>query len=860
MTLIRNARAASILALLLTSSIAGATGTAFVSIIATGQATVTLTAPDGTTLTQTTTSGDVALAPRMSGPHRISVTVGGKTTTGDVIIPENGQVRIIFNPSASRPFESYVAALEAVTVTAQRVEESLQKIPLAVTALDSRQLEAKQITNVQQASYSVPNLWMEKNTGTSSGSRAAIRGVGEDESFFTSDTPVGIYIDDVYIPRQTGAQFDLYELERLEILRGPQGTLYGRNTSAGAIRLVTKQPGNKWRANADGTFGSFSRTDVRGSVNAPLGEKGGLLLSGLLKKHKGYDINTVNNADVNDQDVVGGRIAFRWLPSSKFSAVVNAELTRERSTPGYAVGFIMQPPFLSTVAPFPLLASGFGVGKTDIFQQLDGDRNIRTLQSDLLNPINDIDQDGYSATLTYALSDTMTVKSVTSYRKMFNELLLDADGRVGNFAGLQSLGAPAPAFHLYQNQNQNQFSQEFQITATRDRIRYVGGLYYFREHNDQKTENIIFNAFGRNNFWLVDANTNSFAAYGSATYTASDKLTLTGGARITADDKDFFTRVFLPTGAQLVACANAQGVVATGGGARACNASDPAGFTSTPVQKNLDKSWSAITPRVALDYAFSATSMGYLSYSRGFKSGAFDGRSNTAAAILPLLPINPEKIDTLEAGVKADVANGRARVNAAIFLNKWKDLQGTGTDPNGNFYRTTLGDVTTRGVEVEARFVPREGFEVFGQLSLLKTKYDTVTFNQVALCGNLNTGDRKLELKMSPPYSYQVGALYSAGAPGGKGRVILGGAISGKGRFWHTTCNADTGSEDGFKLIDASLAYQTRDNKWRITAAGENLGDEKYVIGSFAVGGLRMSSGYFNPPRRFGLTLRYSYN
>lgn len=860
MTLIGNVRGTLILALTLLASVAGATGTAFISIIATGQATVTLTGPDGSTLTQTSTTGDVALSPRVAGPHRISVTVGGKTTTGDVIIPESGQVRIIFNPTASRPFESYVAALEAVTVTAQRVEESLQKIPLAVTAFDSRQLENKQITNVQQASYSTPNLWMEKNTGTSSGSRAAIRGVGEDESFFTSDTPVGIYIDDVYIPRQTGAQFDLYELERLEVLRGPQGTLYGRNTSAGAIRLVTKQPGNKWRANADGTFGSFSRTDVRGSINAPLGEKGGVLVSGLVKKHKGYDTNTVNNSDVNDQDVAGGRVALRWLPNSRFNAVLNAEITRERSTPGYAVGFIMQPPFLSTVSPFPLLASGFGVGRTDIHQQLDGDRDIRTLQSDLTNPINDIDQDGYSGTVSYALSDTVALRSVTSYRKMFNELLLDADGRVGNFAGLQSLGAPAPAFHLYQLQNQDQFSQEFQINATRERLRYVGGIYYFREHNDQKTENIIFNAFGRNNFWLVDANTSSFAAYGSATYTASDKLTLTGGARITLDDKDFFTRVFLPTGAQLVACANAQGLVSTGGGARACNASDPGGFTSTPVQKNLDKSWSAITPRFALDYALSPTSMAYLSYSRGFKSGAFDGRSNTAAAILPLVPINPEKIDTVEGGFKADLANGRARVNASIFYNKWKDLQGTGTDPNGNFYRTTLGDVSTRGAEVEARFVPRTGFEIFGQLSLLKTKYESVTFNQVALCGNLNTADRELELKMSPPHSFQVGALYSAGAPGGRGRIVVGGAISGKGRFWHTSCNADVGSEDGFTLIDASVAYETANGKWRVTAAGENLGDEKYVIGSFAVGGLRMSSGYFNPPRRFGLTLRYSYN
>ncbi len=855
MNFIRRGLIAASIALLALASISGATGTAFVSIIATGQATVTLTGPDGSTLTQTTTTGDVSLAPKSAGSHKISVTLGGKTYTGDVVIPDRGQVRIIFNPTASTPFESYVAAIEAVTVTAQRVEESLQKVPVAVTAFDNRQLEIKQITNVQQASYSAPNLWMEKNTGTSSGSRAAIRGVGEDESFFTSDTPVGIYVDDVYIPRQTGAQFDLYELERLEVLRGPQGTLYGRNTSAGALRLVTKQPGNKWRANADGSFGSFSRTDFRGSINAPVGEKAGILFSGLVKKHKGYDINTVNNADVNDQDLKAARVALRLLPNTRFNAVFNAEIIRERSTPGFAQAFVMQPPFLSTAAPFAPLASGFGVGKTDIFQQLDGDRDIHTLQSDLLNPINDINQDGYSATLSYALNDHVTLKSVSAYRKMFNELLLDADGRVGNFLGLAN---NAPAFHLYQLQNQDQLSQEFQITGAKDRLRYVGGVYYFREHNDQKTENVIFNALGRSNNWIVDANTKSYAGYASLTYTATDRLTLTGGGRLTNDDKDFFDRVFLPTGVQLVACANAQGLVATGGGARACNAADPAGFTSTPVQKRIDKSWSAFTPRLAADYAFNSSSMGYVSYSRGFKSGAFDGRSNTAAALLPLQAIDPEKIDTLEAGIKSDLAKGRARINAALFLNKWKDLQGTGTDPNGNFFRTTLGDVSTKGAEIEVRVVPRTGFEVFGQLSLLSTKYEKVTFNQVALCGNLNTGSRTLELKMSPPHSYQIGALYST--PVGGGRVVVGGSLSGKGRFWHTSCNADTGSEDGFKLLDASIAFESRDNRWRITAAGENLGDEKYLIGTFAVGGLRMSSGYFNPPRRLAVTLRYSYN
>lgn len=845
-----------------------ATGTAFVSIIATGEATVTLTGPDGSTTTNTTSSGDLVLSPKSDGPHKIKIAVGGKSYDGDVIIPANGQVRVIFNPNGSPAFESYVAAVEELTVTAQRIEESIQKVPVAVTAFDNRQLEIKQIANLQQASYATPNLWMEKNTATSSGSRAAIRGIGEDESFFTSDTPVGIYIDDIYIPRQNGAQFDLYELERLEILRGPQGTLYGRNTSAGAIKLVTKQPGNQRRFNADGSFGSFTRTDGRASLNLPIGETSALQIAGLVRKHKGYDINTVNGADVNDQDVTGGRAALRLSPSPKFTAIFAGDFVRERSTPGYAQAFVMQGPFLSTAFPFPVVANGaagFGVGKTDINQQLDGDSNIHTLQSDLTDPINDNDLSGFSASLSYALNDRTTLKSITAVRKMTHMILTDADGRVGNF-----LGSPNPAFHLFQDQKQSQWSEELQVTGSpSSSFRYVAGAYLFGEKNDQLTENIIFTQRGRSNHWLVNGETKSFAGYASLTYQANEKLSLTGGGRYTNDDKDFLSQVFLPTGSPvtranpsnnpLLVCARSTVVNTTDVLAGACTGASPAGFSTQAVRKQLNATFSAFTPRFAVDYAATPTTIVYGSYSRGFKSGAFDGRSNTGFAVLSLLPIKAEKINSYEAGLKTDFAKGKARLNVAAFFNDFQDLQGTGTDPNGNFYRTTLGNVETRGIEFESRVVPATGLEFFGQLSLLKTEYKKVTFDQVRLCGNLNTSGRKLELKMSPPHSYQVGAVYTTPAAD-HGRFSFGGTMSGKGRFWHTSCNGDTGSEDGFTLFDAQVAWESRDNRIRIAAVGENLADEKYLIGSFAVGGVRMSSGYFNPPRRFAVNVRYAFN
>jgi iron complex outermembrane receptor protein len=599
-----------------------------------------------------------------------------------------------------------------------------------------------------------------------------------------------------------------------------------------------------------------------------MGDTSALQVAGIVRKRNGYDINTVNRADVNDQDVTGGRAAIRLSPTTRFSAVLSADFIRERSTPGFAQAFVMQPPFLSTAFPFPQVANGtagFGVGRTDFNQQLDGDRNIHTLQSDLLDPINDNDLSGGQASLSFAVNDRTTLRSITSYRKMTHMIYTDADGRTGNF-----LGSTAPTFHLLQDQDQSNWSQEFQVTgSTSGALRYVAGVYLFGEKNEQLTENMVFAPRGRNNHWIVEGETTSYAGYASFSYQPTDKTTITAGGRYTNDEKDFSTRVFLPTGSPvtranpstnpLLACARATVSNTTDVIAGACTATAPAGFSTRPVARTLNATFSAFTPRFAVDYAANPTTTMYASYSRGFKSGAFDGRSNTGFAVLSLLPIKPEKINSYEVGVKTDFARGKARMNVAAFLNDFQDLQGTGTDPNGNFFRTTLGDVETRGAELEARVVPATGLEIYGQLSLLRTEYKKVTFDQVRLCGNLNTGGRKLELKMSPPQSYQVGATYTT-PPSSYGRLTFGGTVSGKGRFWHTSCNGDTGSENGFTLFDAQVAWESRDNRFRIAALGENLADEKYLIGSFAVGGLRMSSGYFNPPRRYSVILRYAFN
>jgi len=838
-----------------------AAGTLEVVVLAPGEVTVTLTAPDGTAFTEVSTTGELTLRPSKAGVHRLTITAGDQTEAADIEVPDRGMARVIYDPTATPKIQFFATVVGEITVTAQRVEENLQEVPVSVTAFTPAEIEQSHILNVQKTSLATPNMWMETNNALSSGARMTIRGVGEDASFFTSDPQVGIYVDDIYIPRQNAAQFDLFDLERLEVLRGPQGTLYGRNTSAGAVRFVTRQPGNELEAHAELTLGEYSQTDFRGAVNLPLGGKAALRVAGLLRTHDGYltdranDLRSGGDRDLNDQDVRGLRASLRLTPTEDLNIVLAGDVLRERSTPGVPTAFVDQPP------PGP---TGYGTGQWDLDQDLDGDGDPRTMQSDLEDWINDIDQWGVSGTVTWQMSRRATFKSITGYRELTHLLLLDADGRTGNDLVPELSGGPT--YHLYQDQEQHQLSQELQVfgtTGTDNRFSYIAGLFYFHEENSQRTENIILFAQGENRFWDTALDTDSYAGYASLTYRASDTVNLTAGARYTLDEKVFDTEVFVPGGfpypvdpTTLIACVAPDGTVV--GSTRPCGPDDPPGSVNTPVRKNLDPTWDDFSPRFAVAVTANDNLMIYGSASRGFKSGAFDGRVNTGAAVLTLEAIPPETLWSYEVGAKSDWFSDRLRVNLAAFLNDWNDLQGSGTNPNGDIVRLSIGDVETKGLELETTAVPIEGLELTGMLALLDTRYKKANFDQEILCSLNNTGDQELVLKYSPKTSYHLGARYSTRKALG-GHFSFGGSVSGKSKYYLSACNNEGGSQEPYTLVDALLAYETQDGRWRISLNGENLTDEIYLTGALYSAGLRMSPGFLNPPRRFSLSLRFNY-
>ncbi len=755
----------------------------------------------------------------------------------------------------TRTDSKVIQGLEEVTVTAQRREEAEQSVPLAITALSADMLERQQIRNIAQLDQVVPNIVMNQNTGTSSASKIFLRGVGEDESFFTADTPVGIYVDDVYIARQTGAMFDLFDIERLEVLRGPQGTLYGRNTSAGAVKLVSKKPTlGEYLGQAELTVGSYDRLDVRATGNMPIGDKVALQGAVLMRTRDGYTRNAFDGKFVNDQDVKGARVSLLAEPTDSFRALLSADYIRERSTPGYAVPLTLNAQRDPLHDPVPRTGSFF------------------TTNSDIVDPKNDLDQWGASATLEFDATDDLTIKSITAYRTLENLFYIDADGDVYR---------PAPSitgmFHLFQDQEQYQVSQELQALGNimDGRLKYVAGLYYFRENNQQDTKSVIglpalfglpSAAAGRidlTNIAREEMTTDAYAAFVSGTYDITDRLSLTAGLRYTRESKDFTNHVILPNGSVQVVCINGTGAAPVQASAAPCTPAQLAlGYFTFTNQSAFDKTWDDTTPRVVVDYQLTDTALVYVSAAKGFKGGTTSGRDTASLRNLLRIVGDPETNWSYEAGLKADWLDRRLRTNVAVFHNEYDGLQFGVTTPDGGFGRINAGNATINGLELEVTAVPVEGLELNAALGLLDSEYTkwTAALSTCAAQG-LTTVDQylKLPLKQAPDWSYRVGANYSHDL-GQRGVVSLGADYSAKDDHYNNLCASPGIRVQDYEFLNAQLRWENMAGNVLVTLAGNNLTDTESFNGGFDFGrSLGFAAGYLYPPRTWSLSVRYGF-
>ncbi|SEK81569.1 iron complex outermembrane recepter protein [Colwellia chukchiensis] len=397
------------------------------------------------------------------------------------------------------------AALERIEVTAQRRVQNLQKTPVSITAIGEDELAAKQIGRLDDLSFEVPNLIIAPNTGTSSGAKIFMRGVGEDNSTFTNDPAIGIYVDGVFFARQTGALIDIYDLERIEVLRGPQGTLYGRNTSGGAIKYISKKPRGNNESYLQTILGNMGKLDIKFAGDYAVNEDLAVQIATIKRKRDGYSYNTTTDQKVNDQDVFSARLGALWDIDQMSSLYLNFDIVKDNSTAGYASNILN-----------------------------DTDDNVYTLESSVTGP-NKVNQKGVNFTYQRTINERMNLEVIAAHRTLENPWHGDFDGK---------------ADVVLENRwflEQAQDSVEVQLSGHEHKLDWLAGLFIFRERNELRENfDVLPMVLGPSSTNYFKQDTESYAVFTHATYALFDKVNITGGLRYTADKKDISVNQIKP--------------------------------------------------------------------------------------------------------------------------------------------------------------------------------------------------------------------------------------------------------------------------------------------------------------------------
>lgn len=733
-------------------------------------------------------------------------------------------------------------AFEEVIVTAQRRATDLQSTPIALTAVTSAKLEARGAEDLTNLAGIAPNVQFEGSAPLSGGSYNAtvfIRGVGQNDFSVFNDPGVGIYLDGVYLGRTSGAILDLADIERVEVLRGPQGTLFGKNAIGGAVNVVSKHPGEEFEADISLTAGNFERIDAVGTISGPLSDNLSARVTVGKFTRDGYVDRVLVGDKLGGKDTFAVKGLFVLEASDTLSFDLGVDYTRSRQDSAALTLLNLN----ETGFPFLDLTNGF-VAPTAGHTAPNGENT--------LNPsyvpgdpfitygtgpnYNDLDQFGVNLTAKWDVNDTITIKSITAYREVDASFGRDGDGSPFTFRETQD------------NVDQSQFSQEFQLTgsAFEGRLNYTFGAYYFNEKAEdlalislasglydatagalpdglRVAVDLVFDQY-------VNIESDSYAAFGELTYDVTDKLTAVLGLRYT-DEKKVMEAYELrhASGAYIV---------------------DPAELAVIYGQYPLEESWSDTSPRFGLNYQLSDETFLYATVSKGFKSGSFNGRATATSA--EVAPFNPEIVWNYEGGIKTEFFDRRLIVNAAAFWMDYTDIQVTVNRTPSNFVENAA-EATLKGVEVEVNAMPAPGFLIEGALGLLDAEY--------TLIGDANlpiTEDSALI--RAPEVTANLGASYTFSVSD-NAEVTIRGDWRYTSEQSYDAANTPLITQGGYSLLNARLTYEDTDDNWSASLYVNNLTDELYLISGNASSAAfaNITEGTYGRPREWGITLKKSF-
>jgi len=776
--------------------------------------------------------------------------------------------------SAQAPRDGAAQALEEIVVTARMREESLQSAPIAISAYTGDALAYRGVTRLDEAAKFVPGLTLENNPsfgGASNSAAIYLRGVGQKEFLPTTDPGVGLYVDGVYVARSVGAILDVVDIERVEVLRGPQGTLFGRNTIGGAISVTTvkPEPGGEFGGYASAATGTDDLLRLKGSVHLPLGETLAARLSVADLNQDGY-VERTDGVDLGDDDTTTGRAALAWKPNERFAADLAFEATRDRENgqPMRLIGidftdlsqlqglvasvpppmaFIHNVTFGATAPGVPCAATDAAGNGVTYNPAAPNCYDARYIGKDGKNQgtapaFSDADVRGASATLRYELTPELTLKSISAWRDLDAKFARDGDD------------SPHRISQFYDDLEQEQYTQELQLLGAHARLNWIVGLYYFTEEG--VNTNIL--DFTVSNFRSGgDFENESWAAFAQATYDVTSTLHLTLGARQTEEQKSFrpdqiiFQNYF----------AGISQVVPPGNPLAALDAPFlQAGERVLPyLWKDIDTS--EFTPMVNLSWDATEDLMLYASYSEGFKSGGFTQRvfppivaGYTAPPGTPdidLIPTyDPEFVDVWELGFKLTGLDGMLRLNGAAFRTEYEDLQVQVFDSVAPVTRN-IGKATIDGVELELQAAPGAGWLIDASATWLDAGYDEIDTANTLIGENY-------EFERVPEYAASLGVSKEFDLET-LGFVTVRGDWSYRDSTYNDAYNTPLLQTDSYDLIDASVRWQDCQRLWTVALSGLNLGDEEYLVTGVYGTAFQSLEGTYDRGRQWQLELRRDF-
>ena len=751
--------------------------------------------------------------------------------------------------AAAGPAAQEDRRLGTVVVTAQRREENLLDVPLSVSAFSGDLLAELGVQTLDEVAKISPNVTLEVSRGTNNTLSAFIRGVGQQDPVSGFESGVGIYVDDVYLNRPQGAVLEVYDIERIEVLRGPQGTLYGRNTIGGAVKYVTKGLSNEPTFKARGAYGSYSQTDFVASGSLPLSETfrvgGGMAFF----TRDGFGENLITGEENYNKDVAAYRLSAEWDVTDKFQIRAAGDYMNDESNArqGHRLIPDLFPPFT-----YPVL------------------NNVYDNRAGLDVVKQNVEVKGGSLTAEYQINDKFTIKNILAYREAEGTSPIDFDA-------LPEADADVPA--IYTN---DQLSNEFQIAYSGDRLNGIVGAYYLEANSNTvfdvllATTGALIGVPGLNAQTYGEVGTETWSIFGDFTFDINDQFSVAVGGRYTEDERHSivqrrtyaggFSPFFGGNGVPIATTSNFDG------------------------KAKFDD----FSPRVSLTYKPTPDQTLYATYSQGFKGGSFDPRGQTSAApdfnrdgtvspeeIFDFMQFDPEEVNSYEIGWKSSAFDHRLQTSLAGFFMDYKDIQvpgSVGIDTNNDGINDTFTGVTTNagagtlwGIELEGTailgeqlFNDSDMFSTGFSLGYIDAQYDEFIDafgNDVAderVFQNTPEWTGSLRLTYDTPFNILLK----------EGRLTINQLTSYRSDSSQFEVRSPL-DQEAYALYDLSLRWKEDGSRWGFSLTGKNLSDERYKVAGYnfinpttgapTLGLEGVLTGFYGDPRTITFGIDYNF-